>query len=394
MYKENLLFPTKGRSHYRIPSVVVSKDGTVFAFCNDRHDTVDDEASEVVLSFARKKFGFDWEEPKILVGIPKWAFNIGSAFYDDISDTVFCSFSKTPVTGNEFARYTDAEQEKRLQLAKKFAAEANVIPGQYLLYSNDGGETWNERPLEIKTVPFVRFDGTSVSLDGSCHGSSHGIVLRHGEHKGRIVCPSRVTVKQYHSWEELQTCTHNNAIYSDDRGLTWMASFPVQAGTGEGTLIENADGSLTYNSRAYFKDQKRYLATSKDGGESWGDFRTDDFLLEESEIGCNASFLRVELCDLLAEDKNLLPKNAEDITLFVNPRADCRRNISVCVSFDGGKNWAFSKTVWVDEGAYSSLDYSKADGKFYLLYEKGLTNGDPYEQGIAMAEFDLEFLIK
>ena len=45
--KETLLFPTKERSNYRIPSIVATKDGTVLDFCNDRKNTVADEAAEV-----------------------------------------------------------------------------------------------------------------------------------------------------------------------------------------------------------------------------------------------------------------------------------------------------------------------------------------------------------
>ena len=51
---DNLLFASGGRSNYRIPSIVVTDDGTVLAFCNDRKDTVDDHAAETVIAFARK----------------------------------------------------------------------------------------------------------------------------------------------------------------------------------------------------------------------------------------------------------------------------------------------------------------------------------------------------
>ncbi len=391
--KETLLFESGGRSHFRIPSVVATKNGTVIAFCNDRRDTVADEASEVTLSCAIKKPGEDWSEVKTLVGIPGWACGIGSAVYDDITDTVFCTFGRSPVTKNEFAKLSEEERKEMQKRAAEAIAASRVKPGSFILFSNDNGETWEERPHSVEHRPFVRFDGEEVMIGGSCHGSSHGIRLRHGEHCGRLLCPSRVTVKEYHSWEGLKTCSHNNAIYSDDHGLTWHACAPVQAGTGEGTLIELGDGTITYNSRAYYKDQKRYLAASTDGGETWGDFRCDDFLIEEAGIGCNASFIRVDLDDLSADDRARLPEGAEDVTVFVNPRAEYRRNITACVSFNGGRTWSHTKTIWQDEGAYSSLDYSKADGRFYLLHEKGRTNRDPYEQGISMVEFDLEWLL-
>ena len=207
-----------------------------------------------------------------------------------------------------------------------------------------------------------------------------------------MLCPSRVAVDQYDTWEGLRTCSYNNAVYSDDHGLTWKASLPVQAGTGEGTLLERGDGSILYNSRAYFADQKRYLAVSHDGGESFGQFHTDDFLIEEAILGCNASFLRVEREDLSEEARTLLPEGADSVTVFVNPRAAVRNTLTACVSFDSGSTWSKTRLIWKDDCAYTSLDYSKTDGHFYLLYERGV--GDPYGHGIAMLEFDLEWLLE
>lgn len=96
-----------------------------------------------------------------------------------------------------------------------------------------------------------------------------------------------------------------------------------------------ADGSILYNSRAYFKDGKRYLATSTDGGATYHDFHVDDFLLEETEMGCNASFIRVDRTEI--RDASLIPKEADGMTVFCNPRSARRENMTVCVSFDGGK---------------------------------------------------------
>ena len=85
------------------------------------------------------------------------------------------------------------------------------------------------------------------------------------------------------------------------------------------------------------RDQKRYLALSTDGGETYGDFRADDFLIEEKSLGCNASFLRVEREDLPAEAQALLPEEADSVTVFVNPRSDKRNTLTACVSFDSGE---------------------------------------------------------
>ncbi len=290
-----LLFPSGGRSNYRIPSIVATKDGTVAAFCNDRKDSLLDHAEEVALVCAVKKPGGDWGPVKTLAGIPGWSCMIGSAVYDADTDTVFCSSGCNPMARKEFARFTEEELAAMEAEAQARAKALGIEKGPFLIFTSDGGESWARRPFIVAPRPFVRpADGKEILIDGYCHGSAHGIQLRHGAHKGRLLCPARMAVDQYDTWEGLRTCSYNNAVFSDDHGRTWKASAPVQPGTGEGTLMERFDGSILYNSRAYFSDQKRYLAVSRDGGETYGEFGTDDFLLEEEALGCNASLLRVE----------------------------------------------------------------------------------------------------
>lgn len=389
---DNLLFASGGRSNYRIPSIVVTNDGTVLAFCNDRKDSVIDHAEEVAVVCARKLPDGTWTEIRTLAGIPGWTCMIGSAVYDSGTDTIFCSSGRNPVARNEFGKYTAEDLAAMEKEAEERAKSLGICRGPFLLSSSDGGETWTERPFLVEGRPFVRpYDGVEVTLGGSCHGSAHGIQLRHGEHAGRLLCPSRVAVGRYDTWDGLRTRSYNNSVYSDDHGMTWKASAPVQPATGEGTLIERGDGTVLYNSRAYFGDQKRYLAVSTDGGETYGDFCADDFLIEEKSLGCNASFLRVERDDLPENDRNLLPDGADSVTVFVNPRSEKRNTMTACISFDSGDTWEKTKLIWKDACAYSSLDFSKTDGHFYLLYERGDDN--PYGHGIAVREFDLEWLL-
>lgn len=390
--KDHLLFPSGGRSNYRIPSIVAANDGTVAAFCNDRKDSLLDHAEEVALVCALKKPGQGWGPIRTLAGIPGWSCMIGSAVYDAISDTIFCSSGCNPMARREFAKFSEEELAAMEAETEKRANAAGIRKGPFLMVSDDGGESWTRRPFHVEPRPFIRpADGKEILIDGFCHGSAHGIQLRHGPNRGRLLCPSRIAVDQYDTWEGLRTCSYNNAVYSDDHGLTWKAGAPVQPGTGEGTLMERGDGSILYNSRAYFSDRKRYLAVSHDGGETFGGFHTDDFLLEEEALGCNASLLRVEREDLPESARSALPAVADSVTVFVNPRAKIRTTLTACVSFDGGETWSKTKLIWKDACAYTSLDYCKADGHFYLLYERG--DDAPYEHGIALLEFDLEWLL-
>ena len=391
MYEnDKLLFASGGRSNYRIPSIVVTNDGTVAAFCNDRKDSVIDHAEEVAVVCARKLPGGTWTEVETLAGVPGWSCMIGSAVYDAETDTLMCTSGRNPVARNEFGKYTAEELAAMEKEAEERAVALGIRRGPFLLESTDSGKTWTERPFIVEGRPFIRpTDGAEVSLGGSCHGSAHGIQLRHGEHAGRLLCPSRTTVGHYDTWDGLRVCSYNNSVYSDDHGKTWKASAPVQVATGEGTLIERGDGTILYNSRAYFADQKRYLATSTDGGETWGNYRTDNFLLKVKNIGCNASLLRTARAEL--NDSALLPEGAESVTIFINPRDTSRRNLTACISFDEGETWAHTRQIRKHLAAYSALTYNRADGHFYLLFEHG--EKDPYDGGLSVAELDLEWLL-
>lgn len=396
-FNEKLVFPSGGTNNYRIPSLIVTNSGTVLAFCSNRIGSVRDAAEEMDLVYAVKKPGQEWTQVRILDHLDSWRSNIDGAVYDSQADKTIILFQRQPMAIKEFGNYTPEEVEQ-LERQKREAildAEARgIFTGPCRMVSTDDGETFIEEKHQVAPVLQPHVDGNTYSITGSTHGCSHGVQLRHGSHPGRLLCPARVFIGKYTDLIEIRNCVYNNAIYSDDHGVTWKASNCVQIGTGEGTLIERGDGSILYNSRAYFADGKRYLAVSHDDGETYGEFSTDPFLKEEGRWGCNASFLRVELDDV--KDRSLLPEDAKDLTLFCNPRSETRERMTVCVSFDSGEHFQEAKVVYEGPSAYSSLDYDKNTGHFFLMYELGNPEKGkgPYNEGIAVAEFDLEWLLQ
>lgn len=389
--QETLLFPSGGESNYRIPNVIVANDGTVLAFCNDRKNTLKDHAQDTTLVCARKKPGKFWEKPEELMAHPSICCLLGSAVQDYETGTSF-AFVKRKIARDEFSGFSKEELAKLQEEDAIRAKESGVELGFFQLCSTDSGEHWHLEKMTVEPLVFTHINGERVSAPMNTHGSAHGIQLRHGPHRGRLLCPARIFAGSYKKWEEIRNHVYNNAAYSDDHGKTWKVSSPVQLGTGEGTLIELENGEILYNSRAYFGDGKRYLAKSVDGGATYADCGTDSFLQEETRMGCNASFLRVERADFGEKlGEKYLPKDADSVTIFVNPRAEARRNMTACVSFDEGKTWKVAKTFYEGACAYSSLDFSREDKHFYLAYEKGVEK--PYTLGIAMAEFDLEWLL-
>ena len=394
-FEETKVFPSDGHSNYRIPSLIVTNNGTVLAFCTNRIGSLKDHADEVALVYAVKKPNKPWSDVIELAHLPGWSCNIGSAVYDDIAEKAIIFFTRNPVTQDEFGSYTTAElevlQQRRLK-AIQLAADNGIFSGSRRFVSEDNGEHFREEAHVVIPERQIHWDGSAHSVGGSTHGSAHGIRLKHGPHAGRLLCPSRTQIGQYNDWEKIKECVYNNSIYSDDHGKTWQASSCVQVGTGEGTLIERGDGSILYNSRAYFRDGKRYLATSRDGGKSYDHFITDPHLTETPHSGCNASFLRIELGDQI--NRSYLPSKVTDITVFCNPRAETRRRMTASISFDSGATYPQSKVIYDGPAAYSSLDFDKNTGHFYLLYERGgIEDNNPYAEGLYVAEFDLEWLL-
>ena len=380
-FTETGVFLAGGHSNYRIPSVIVTGSGVVMAFANDRRDTLIDHAQESWLVMRRKEAGGEWEPTYVLAQLPGWSCRIESAVYDRLADQTIVFCTRIPVSINEFGDYTDEERARLEQEAARMDAEAGVKRGMFLLISSDDGLTWQERPFLCTP--------NSLGYVGFTHGCAPGIQLTHAPHTGRLLCPARYMTGHYTAMAGLQQHGFNNALYSDDHGKTWISSEPVQPGTGECAMAELADGSILCNSRAAYFDQKRYLATSRDGGASFGEFRTDDFLIEEKSGGCNASLLRVDRSRM--KDASILPDNAESILLFANPRSEYRLNMTVCVSFDEGTSWREAKTVYAGPCAYSAMAWSDAEGLFYLLYEKGVNN--PHDIGLNIAAFDAGWLL-
>ena len=103
-FQEAKVFPSGGQSNYRIPSLIVTNNGTILAFCNDRVGSLKDYADEVALVCAVKKHGAPWEQVRILAHLPGWSCHIGSAIYDDLADKVIVTFQRSPVAKNEFGK--------------------------------------------------------------------------------------------------------------------------------------------------------------------------------------------------------------------------------------------------------------------------------------------------
>ena len=342
-----------GVNIYRIPSLIVSSKGTILAFCEAREGD-DADPTDLVLkrslydggrSVPQKLngyerifgYGVNWEPMQmVLPGRGKAITNPCPVVDRDDGTILMCCWHSL---GGSLAAHLKAPWHGRVLVLK----------------STDDGVTWSH-PLDItpSVGAFIAGPGVGIQLQSGrlvIPGYDTGTRVGHG--------PSRV-------------------IYSDDHGRTWRAGAKVQKQTNESQAVELVDGTLMLNMREV-GGRYRYVALSRDGGESWHKEFEDEALPDPR---CQASLLRYSTADTGGENR-LLFANIPNSGAFVD-----RSNLTVRLSNDEGQSWPVSRRIIEGPAAYSCLSVL-ADGTIGLLYETGAVH--PYER-IRFVRFDLEWL--
>lgn len=335
----------EGEKNIRMPVIVVSSDGTVFAFA--------DGASLVRKSTDKGK---TWSPMQEIVPGENLRGNV--VMNENTGEMIILSPSES---------------------------------APFIYRSADNGKTWNKESITIN--PNVLGHGIYNSAPINVIAMEPGITLQYGEHKGRMIIAGRIQPPKGDNAQEYWMYNYNTSIYSDDNGKTWQVSDPIMTGTGEGALTELSDGRVYYNSRSHMSvDHKRRIAWSFDGGTRYVDWSVSDDLYEIGEpfyfkygskpsYGCKAGLVRVpdEVVD------------ANDVLLYSMPdwKGGWRYQMSVWASFNGASTWPVKRLIDADFSAYSSLAVGK-DGTVYLLYEGG--DKKLYDE-INVAVFNLQWLL-
>ena len=257
----------------------------------------------------------------------------------------------------------------------------------WMSYSDDDGQTWSA-PKDI--TPGIRQDW--MKFLGT--GPGTGIVLRTGEHKGRILVPAYTTNNISH----LGGSQSSRLIYSDDHGVTWHAgeapndNRPVGNGVihssnmnnggaqnTESTVLQLNNGDVKLFMRGLTGDLQ--VATSKDGGVTWE--KTIKRYLEVKD-----AYVQMSAIHTMHDGKEyVLLSNA------AGPGRERKDGLVhlARVEKNGELTWLKHNLIQGGEFAYNSLQEVEND-KYGLLYEHR-ENGQNYYT-LSYKKFNWDFVSK
>jgi sialidase-1 len=341
-----------GNKLYRIPGIVVTKAGTLLAYCEARRDAPSDYGEITTMLRRSVDGGKTWSKPQQIA---------------HLAPRIEGNPRKKPGEGGEHEQTVN----NPLAIAD---ADGSVhflycVNYEHAFYmkSTDDGVTFSE-PIEITGT----FDTFKPELNWKviATGPSHGIQLKQGPHTGRLLAPVWIAsgARAEHGPGVIAT------IYSDDHGATWKrgaVAIPADGemtSAGEPIIVELSDGRVLINGRNNSPKSRRVFAISADGIGGWSKPQFDDALWEPN---CAAGITSVP-----GEPSTLVFSNPHNRKLDEDgnpvPGGQAkRRNLSIKVSRDDGKTWFSNRTLEEGASAYSDL-VALNDGTIVCFYERDL----------------------
>jgi sialidase-1 len=361
---------TDGYKQYRIPGVVVTKGGTVLAYCEARKTTSDWATIDILLRRSTDG-GKTWSAATKIADVPG-------------------PKPRNPIAiEKKFGTKDDVTYNNPVMIADRSGAVHLLFCLEYMrcfyCRSDDDGKTWT-KPEEITASAF---DPLKKEYDWRvlATGPGHGIQLK----SGRLVVACWLSAGTGGNGHRPSAVT---TIYSDDFGKTWKPGAIAIPNTeewvnpNESTVAELPDGTVILNARSESKANRRLVTTSPDGATKWTKPAFDDALLEPV---CMGSLLAVpgEKPVLLFSHPDNLEKTGAKAPPAAGTNRD-RKNVTVHLSADGGKTWSAKRAVETGASAYSDLAVLK-DGTVLLFYERAGEKGGNYGR-LTVARFPLEWV--
>lgn len=324
---------TNGYHSYRIPALIVAKNGTLLAFSEGRKNSLSDHGDVDLVLRRSHDNGGTWQQLQLV--------------YEEGDTTKITIGNPCPVLDRRTGR-----------IWLPFCRDNNDI---LMTFSDDAGQTWAKPRVITESVKKPAWGWYAT-------GPGVGIQLAGGPHAGRLAIPCDHRERLGGKWVML-----SHVFYSDDHGRSWQLGGSVARHTDECQIVEMAGGTLMINMRNYWgrtgkrpeRDKMRAVAVSRDGGATWGPLRFDKTLVEPI---CQASFLRYSTS----------ANGGRNRLLFANPASPkTRQRLTIRLSYDEGRRWPVARVLHRGPSAYSSLAVLP-DGTVGCLYEGG--KRDAYEK--------------
>ncbi|MEP3208254.1 MAG: sialidase family protein [Maribacter sp.] len=233
---------------FRIPTLIKS-GGALIAFAEGRKNSTSD-FGDIDLVYRRSiDGGRSWEALKLLFDLDTMAVQNPTPIYVSSENKIVLLFNTTSMSEHDVLN-TDYELKDERKA--------------FVTSSKNNGETW-EIPREItRQVKKKHWRWHAI-------GPVHGIELKFGEHKGRLVAPVAISI------EKGSKAYCMALVYSDDKGESWHIGAVDENLTdvvraNETTIAELTDGRIYVNTRdqngGSFK-KNRGETFSNDGGQTF-----------------------------------------------------------------------------------------------------------------------------
>ena len=370
--KQDLFEARTGGYHvYRIPGLLVTKRGTVIAYCE-----------------ARKGNGGDWDPIDICMRRSTDGGVTWDARYVAMDHTRYDP--DKPI--NNFTCFADQES------GDVHVLFSNNYERVYYMKSEDDCRTFGE-PRDITAV-FEKFRDV-YPWRVVAVGPGHSIQLKNGRLVG-AVWMSDGSGTEFGSGKLGHRPSEVAAIYSDDHGETWKAGdFVVRneakfRNPNETCAVELSDGRVLFNTRTESDTHRRLFSISPNGATAWSTPEFDETLLEPicfgSIIGYDDDRRKIVFANPGVLERTMPGgPGSRGIGPEIKGKPFDRKNLTVRLSDDDCVTWSAARLLEDGPSGYSDLTVLP-DQTLLCLYECGIVSRMYDDRYLRLARFSARWI--